>query len=355
MSSSTTEQGAKGLEAPLAANMGDIPSSPQPKVVREYLAYLRRYGQVAGALTFYVVMMAIFIALAPTVFTNYDVYAASWISLPTFILVAVPEVFIITAGEIDLSFPGLVGMSGYLFALLDQAGVPAIISLLTAVAFGIGAGLLNAGLVVFVGLPALVVTLGMMFFWEGLISVLTGGNGIATTNLEGHAFYNVIAGTVFHFEFPVQMLWAIGFGVFAVIIFGRHRFGIHVSCVGDNIQAAREMGINVRAVKTGTFVFMGLMSALTGVLSVLIDNNFYSTTGQALLLPVIAAVFVGGTPPWGGAGTVAGAILGACTVTFIDTGLVGIGVNAYWTQVFYGVVIVVSVLSHRFITGRSQV
>jgi ribose/xylose/arabinose/galactoside ABC-type transport system permease subunit len=112
------------------------------------------------------------------------------------------------------------------------------------------------------------------------------------------------------------------------------------------------MGIDVRRVKSGTFILMGVAAAFTGVIAVLVDNNFYSDTGQALLLPTIAAVFVGGTPPWGGAGTVAGGIVGAFTVSFIDTGLVGIGLNGYYTGLFYGLVITLSVLSLRLLGGR---
>lgn len=55
------------------------------------------------------------------------------------------------------------------------------------------------------------------------------------------------------------------------------------------------------------------------------DNSFYPTTGRGYLLTIVAAMFIGGTPTWGGVGTIAGAICGACTVAFIETGLIAIG------------------------------
>jgi simple sugar transport system permease protein len=318
------------------------------------LALVRRYGSFAGALTFFVAMMLVFLAFAPAVFTNWYVYAASFISLPIFMFLVVPEVFLVTCGEIDLSFPGVVGMGGYIFSLLNFHGLNPLIALSAALAFGVVAGVLNSVLVVYLGLSALVVTLGMMFLWEGLISVLTSGNGIALTNLTNHSFYNALVGSIFHFGLPVQMIWGVAFGVVAVAVFSRHRFGAHIACVGDNIEAAKEMGINVMRVKSSAFVFMGVAAAFAGVISVLIDNNFYSDTGQDLLLPVIAAVFVGGTPGWGGRGSVGGALIGACTVTFIETGLVGVGLGAYYTGLFYGLVITLSLIGHRFIVGRFQ-
>ena len=67
------------------------------------------------------------------------------------------------------------------------------------------------------------------------------------------------------------------------------------------------MGINVRLVKTASFVFVGLASGFVGVLAILINNNFYPTVGDGYLLIVLAAIFVGGTAGIGGVGTVAGA------------------------------------------------
>jgi simple sugar transport system permease protein len=150
------------------------------------------------------------------------------------------------------------------------------------------------------------------------------------------------------------MLWGTGFVVVAVLLFTRHKFGAQVCCVGDNLEAAREMGINVRAVKIMTFVYVGLASGFAGVLLILINNTFWPTVGDGYLLSVLAAVFVGGTPTWGGVGTVAGAAIGACTVGFIETGIIASGLTGFYTQFFYGVVIVVSLLSHRLNRPRQR-
>jgi ribose/xylose/arabinose/galactoside ABC-type transport system permease subunit len=152
----------------------------------------------------------------------------------------------------------------------------------------------------------------------------------------------------------VQMIWAMVFAAVAIAVFIRHRFGAHIACVGDNVEAAREMGINVRRVKSKAFVWMGCSAAFAGVISVLINDNFYATTGDGLLLPAIAAVFVGGTPPWGGVGSPAGGVVGSFTVAFIETGLIGVGLTGFYTQFFYGLVIIVSLLGHRLIRGHGR-
>ena len=85
------------------------------------------------------------------------------------------------------------------------------------------------------------------------------------------------------------------------------------------------MGIDVKRVRVKTFVFIGIGAALAGIFSTMINFTWWPTAGDGYLLPVLASVFVGGTPTWGGIGTVFGGAIGALTVSFIQTGIVGSG------------------------------
>jgi ribose/xylose/arabinose/galactoside ABC-type transport system permease subunit len=64
------------------------------------------------------------------------------------------------------------------------------------------------------------------------------------------------------------------------------------------------------------------------------------------------SVFVGGTPPWGGIGTVLGGAIGALTVSFIQTGVLGVGLSGFYVQIFYGLIIILSLLGHRWNQAR---
>ena len=108
------------------------------------------------------------------------------------------------------------------------------------------------------------------------------------------------------------------------------------------------MGINVKRVRVKTFVFMGLGAALAGIFSTMINFTWWPTSGDGYLLPVLASVFVGGTPTWGGIGTVAGGAIGALTVSFIQTGVVGAGLSGFYVQFFNGLIIILSLLGHRW-------
>jgi simple sugar transport system permease protein len=132
------------------------------------------------------------------------------------------------------------------------------------------------------------------------------------------------------------------------VLFNRHKFGTHVQIVGDNPGSAAEMGINVHHVKIRAYIFMGIGATLAGVLSVLVNQNWWPTTGDGLLLPALAAVFVGGTPTWGGIGTVVGSSIGVGIIASIETGIIAAGLTGYVTQFFNGLVIILSLIGQRF-------
>ena len=136
--------------------------------------------------------------------------------------------------------------------------------------------------------------------------------------------------------------------LFAALLFNRHRFGARVKAVGDNPDSASQMGINVSRVRIATYVFMGLGAALAGIFTTMVNYTWWPTTGDGYLLPAIASVFVGGTPTWGGVGTIVGGAGGALIVSFIQSGVVAAGLSGFYVQFFNGLIIILSLLGHRW-------
>jgi ribose/xylose/arabinose/galactoside ABC-type transport system permease subunit len=132
------------------------------------------------------------------------------------------------------------------------------------------------------------------------------------------------------------------------MLFNRHRFGAQVRVVGDNPDSAQQMGIDVKRVRVKVFVFVGIGAAIAGTFSVMINFTWWPTAGDGYLLPVLASVFVGGTPTWGGIGTVAGGGVGALIVSFIQTGVVAAGLTGFYVQFFNGLIIILSLIGHRW-------
>jgi ribose/xylose/arabinose/galactoside ABC-type transport system permease subunit len=293
-----------------------------------------------------VIMIGVFIILNPKVFLNPRAYLAVFTTLGCSIILVTAAVFVVASGEMDLSFPSIIGLSAMVFAMAVRAGINPFLSFFFSLLTGTACGLLNGILVTRVGLSSLVSTLGMNFLIRGLIMMLTQGLAIVLTFLQPTLFFRIFAGKIG--EFPVQIIWALGFVLFGWLLFSRHRFGGHVCYTGDNLTSAKEMGIRVNRVKTLTFMLMGFSAAITGVFGSLLNSTFYPTSGDGYLLVILAAVFLGGTPTWGGIGTIVGAVIGAFILGFIETGIIAAGLTGFYTQFFYGLILILALISHRY-------
>ena len=303
-----------------------------------------------GSLAVFVLMLLFFFIANPRVFSTWNLYISVMTTLPVALFMTAPLVFVVTAGEIDLSFPSVFGFASLAFAVVVQAGYDPFLGIVAALLVGAMLGYGIGAIVVYGGLSSLVATLGMNFMLRGAILILTQSKSIAMPTLGQSWAYKIIAGSLF--GIPVQMFWALLFVVFCALLYNRHRFGAQVHVVGDNPDSANEMGVNVNLVRVKVFGFMGLGAAIAGVISTMINFTWWPTSGDGYLLPVIASVFVGGTPTWGGIGTVGGGAIGSLTVSFIQTGVVGAGWSGFYVQFFYGLIIILSLLGHRWNQAR---
>lgn len=318
---------------------------------RRTLIIPEKLRPVVGAAVFFVIMMAIFVVSSPRVFLDVGIFSAVFLSLPIFIILGLGLVFVTVAGESDLSFPSIVPLCGLAYSVIFKwLNMNFFAGLLAALVVGVVCGWLNGFLVTRLGLSSLITTLGMNFALVGLTHVLNRGEIRQFPEFDASRIRHAIVGS--WGPMPSQMFWAAGFSLFLGLIFHRHKYGIHAHVAGDNPEAGRAMGINIERTKTIAFIIVGVCSAFAAVIAILLNSTYYATMGEGLLLPVLAGVFVGGTPVGGGRGTIGGLVIGAATVVFIQTGVIAIGLDGYYTSLGFGVVIVLSLLGHRRFSGR---
>ncbi len=330
-----------------ATDSGAVQRHPNSSPLRRFLLNNRA---ALGTLLVFVVMMAIFIMANPTVFLAWPLYSSVLVTLPVALFLVVPLVFVVTVGEIDLSFPATMGFSAWIFALLVQAGLDPFVAILGAVVTGIVLGTGVGAIVVYAGLSSLIATLGMNYMLRGLIMIITEGKSIALLGLRDSTAYQIFSSSIA--GVPVQIFWALAFVVFSAFLYNRHRFGARVHAVGDNPDSAAQMGIDVNRIRIATFMYMGLGAAFAGIFSVMINFTWWPTTGDGYLLPALASVFVGGTPAWGDIGTVAGGAIGALIISFIQSGIISAGLTGFYVQFFNGLIIVLALLGHRWNQAR---
>jgi simple sugar transport system permease protein len=271
-------------------------------------------------------------------------------TIPFFAIMALPLTMVIIAGEMDLSFPSLmaIGMVAFIFVFNATGSVP--LGLLASLVTGFLAGLMNGAIVVWVGVPSLVVTIGTQFFWRGAVLVLLGGKGSTLVEARDTLTYNLLVGKVA--TIPMQMIWLVLIAIATWVLLNRHRIGAQVYVIGDNVQTARLMGINTRLTRMLVFALVGLASAFAGVLASLQVSFFWPSLGEGYLLRTLAAVFLGGTSVFGGVGTVFGTFIGSFIIGAIEAAIVAIGLTGFWTQLIYGLIIILSVSMHAVVRRR---
>jgi simple sugar transport system permease protein len=301
----------------------------------------------------------LFIIGSPSVFTRFDIYYSFMSTIPFSGIMALAATFVIVSGEIDLSFPSIMGFAGWAFAKLSNVMVnrgmsPDLVIILAALvcfATGIFAGFMNGILVLKTRIPSLVATIGTMFFWRGLVNVAGQGFGETLVPLKETVLFKIFVGRLGG-VLPAQAIWFLVLSVLFWLALKRHRFGAHVLIVGDNVQSAQMMGIRVTRIKMIVFMQMGFFASLAGILASLEVTYLWPSMGEGYLLRTLAAVFVGGTSVFGGMGTIFGTFIGAIIIGSLEGGIVAIGLTGFWTQLIYGLIIVVSLSIYSYFRQR---
>ncbi len=305
--------------------------------------WLRRYALQIGVTGVAFLIWLFFVIGATEAFTSRNIYAAFMTTTPFFGIVALPLTLIVITGEIDLSFPSIMSLGTLAFSTVLFATGNPWLALVACLAAGLAAGLLNGYLVSRFLVPSLVITIGTQFLWRGVVQVLTGGNGSSLTAVGDTFFRSLFVGRIGGW-FPVQMLWMIGVALVMWVFLNRHRFGAHVYLIGDNRESARLMGVNVARTKTIVFGLTGLAAGLAGLIASLQQSFYWPTLGEGWMLQALSSVFLGGTSVFGGTGTIYGTFIGSFIIGAINAGVVAVGISGFWTQLVYGLIIVLSVI-----------
>jgi simple sugar transport system permease protein len=289
------------------------------------------------------VMYVVFIFTAPSVFTGYRIYMSFFQTVPPMLVCAIGLTFIITAGEIDLSFPAVVALSGFVFTwCFKNLGAPWL-GFILALAAGALVGYVNGLLVARLRVPSIMATLAAQFFWYGVTVLIAGGLQIDIQAITTTTIHTIFVGRLFG-VFPAQALWSLGLVAAFWFILNRHTFGEAIMFIGDNAEVARVMGINVEVTRIRLFTMHGVLAAFAGLLLTLEINVFFPTQGQGMLLPVMAAVFIGGTSIAGGYGVLVGTFFGSYIIGSLEAGVVATGIGGYWVQLVEGLVMAASVV-----------
>jgi len=322
---------------------------------------------------------------------------------------AIGMVLVIVTGSIDLSVGKLSGFVSVVAAFLQyyvwfkllpgQVLLPAILSIVGGLLVGLLAGVVQGYIIAYLGLPAFIVTLGGMWFFNGLLLLVTQGKTIPANQpvfsdiAQGYIpsiwgwviFAIIVAGLLWNmfsgrrgkqkYGFTPRPLYLdlLTVGIVAVLVLAyvysvnnykgipapvlllaiaavlmayaanNTRFGRYTYAIGGNREAARLSGVDIKGIVFRVFVLMGFLCGVAGI--VLASYVGYGTiaAGTGYELDAIAAAILGGTSPLGGVGTIHGALIGALVLASLTTGLQMMNVQPAWQYVVKAVILITAV------------
>jgi ribose transport system permease protein len=320
--------GLQGLLRPARGKRAGLPSID----IRQHVLYIG-----------FVVLFAIFaLTLGDDGFTSSNNLLNIIRQTATISVMAVAVTFVIGAAEIDLSVGAVAGLASVICAMaLDSYGLVA----------GIGAGLLigatvgaiNGALVVGIGIPSFLVTLGMLGIAHGTAQWITDSAPQPILNdTFNNAFGSGDLGPI-----PSLVIWTAIAVAIGHVLLRRTAFGRGVLATGGNEEAARFSGVPTRRIKFMVLMASSTVAAIAGMLYAGRLHSGRFQWGEGDELSVIAAVILGGTSLFGGRASVIGALFGALTIGLINNGLTLMGLESSQQQIVRGGIIIFAVALAR--------
>ncbi|MFP2506272.1 autoinducer 2 ABC transporter permease LsrC [Buttiauxella gaviniae] len=286
-----------------------------------------------SALLAIVALFGVLVALNHSYF-SLQTLSMIFTSAQILILLAVGASMVMLTRNIDVSVGSTVGLCAIAVGVALNSGFSLPVSMLFALLIGAMAGFFNGILVVWLRIPAIVATLGTLGLYRGGMLLWTGGKWIEGLPPNLKSLSEPVALGISPLGFTVLALVAIAAWVFARTAFGRDFYA-----VGDNLAAARQLGVSVNRTRLMAFTFNGMLAAIAGIIFASQIGFVPNQTGSGLEMKAIAACVLGGISLLGGTGTVIGAFLGAFFLTQIDTVLVLFKLPAWWNDFIAGLVL----------------
>jgi rhamnose transport system permease protein len=247
-------------------------------------------------------------------------------------------------------------LAGMMSALLASRfpALPLLAVVLAAVAIGLALGLINGYLIGYLELPPIVVTLGTMSVYRGMVFVLSGGAWVSSHQMPA----DFIAFPLARLLGVTHLVWIAALAILAAWYLARHsRFGRDLYAIGNEPSSARYVGIPIARRLLWTYGLAGAMAGLCGYLWVARYAVAYTEIAYGFEFTVIAACVIGGISIAGGSGSVAGAVLGGLFLAVIGNALPVVQVSPFWQSALTGMVILTAVLinARNGRQGRRQI
>ena len=267
-------------------------------------------------------------------------------------IVAAGEAMVVMTKNIDMSLESTIGLVAFLVGVLLRGSLPVPAAWAVGIGVGLLLGMVNGALITAFRIPAIVVTLGTLSIFRGIVFIFAGGKQVDVADLPP-GYTDLATDSVL--GIPLFVIVAVVIVTAVALMLYKTRFGRQVYAVGSNAEAAAILGIHSRTVTFAVFALAGMLGGIAGVMWGIYFGTIYATSASGVVLQIVAAVVVGGVSISGGTGTVIGAALGALFLALINNALLVLQMPQELLQAIYGAVILIAVSADAFLSRRHRV
>jgi rhamnose transport system permease protein len=295
-----------------------------------------------------IVAFAVVVGLIQPRFLSLDTLRSVMLAVTLILIGAMGQMMVIIARHVDLSMGSILGFSAIVAGMLyrDVPGIPIIAGVIAAIAVGAALGLVNGIIVTLFKLPSIIVTLGTLSLYRGLVFLLSHSRQVDPQYIPRPLIQMSQTSPILGIPWIVIIAFLTALAVY--LFLDHSRIGRQIYALGSNPVAAPLRGIRVVPVTLMVFTLSGALAGLAGVLyAARFGYVNPGITGVGFEFTVIAAVVIGGVSINGGVGTVLGTVLGVILLGMVNVALPILGVSEFWQSAIYGAVIIIALLIDR--------
>jgi ribose/xylose/arabinose/galactoside ABC-type transport system permease subunit len=283
------------------------------------------------------VVVLVLLAIVHPTFFNFNNLRVITLNMSAVGIAGIGMAYLIISRNVDLSVGSIYAATAFTGAWLALS-VPPPIAFLGGLVVGGFLGLLNGLLVWRVSISPIIATLGTLTIYRGMILVMTSGRGISGVPPE---FF--VLGRAVWFGISAHVWILLTLAILFHIVLSQTTIGRYIYAIGSNPNAAEVSGIRVNRYVIGLFTLNGVVVGIAGVLAASRFGTATVTFGIGFELDVITAVILGGVAFTGGRGNILGVMLAVLFLGIINSGLIAVGVDPFWTDVVKGGALVFSI------------
>jgi len=306
-----------------------------------------------AGISIFILILVVAVTLRAPSFLTFKNFNEILLNISILAIVALAQTMVILTKGIDLSVSSTIGLVAMMvaFVVKENPEMSIILTVVLGMALGAVLGLFNSIIIAYGKVPPIIATLGTLSIYRGLVFYYSQGTWINSFELPAN-FKLLSKGTPL--VLPNMVIVAILVAVVVFYFLKYTRTGRDIFAVGSNPDAAQFAGVPKQRIIFLVYVLSGLLSGLAAVLWASRYESAQTNTALGFELQTVAAAVVGGVSISGGVGTVPGVLLGALLLGIIQNALTLIRISPFWQLAAQGLLILVAVISDKWILTRFE-